>query len=174
MPTAELVDGKISAVGSNLPVPAGAQVIEGTGDTLLPGLIDSHVHLWQRDELRQALVFGNTTVLDMFMCWQMARQWKQQESQGASDLADFRTAGFAFATPGGHGNDNPSADTTITKPEQAQAKVDERTAQGSDYIKIFYENGPRFPGMPKPVMEVIIDAAHKRGRMVSFTAPAST
>ena len=159
-------DGKISAVGRNLPVPAGAQIIDGTGDTLLPGLIDSHVHLWQRDELKQALVFGNTTVLDMFMWWQMARQWKQEELQGASDIADFRTAGFAFATPGGHGNENPSADTTITRPEQAQAKVDERIAQGSDYVKIFYENGPRFPAMPKGVMEAIVSAAHKRGKMV--------
>jgi len=158
--------GKISAVGKNLPVPAGAQVIDGTGDTLLPGLIDSHVHLWKHDELKQALVFGNTTVLDMFMWWQMARQWKQEELQGASDIADFRTAGFAFATPGGHGNENPSADTTITRPEQAQAKVDERIAQGSDYIKIFYENGPRFPAMPKGVMEAIVSAAHKRGKMV--------
>jgi imidazolonepropionase-like amidohydrolase len=159
-------DGKISAVGKDLPVPAGAQVIDGTGDTLLPGLIDSHVHLWKHDELRQALVFGNTTVLDMFMWWQMAKQWKQKELQGASDIADFRTAGFAFATLGGHGNENPAADTTITRPEQAQAKVDERIAQGSDYIKIFYENGPRFPAMPKGVMEAIVSAAHKRGKMV--------
>jgi cytosine/adenosine deaminase-related metal-dependent hydrolase len=79
--------GRISAVARNLPVSAGAQVIDGTGDTLLPGLIDSHVHLWKRDELRQALVFGNTTVLDMFMWWQMAKQWKQEELQGASDVA---------------------------------------------------------------------------------------
>lgn len=158
--------GKISAVGRNLPIPAGAQVIDATGDTLLPGLIDSHVHLWKRDELKQALVFGNTTVLDMFMWWQMAKQWKQEELKGASDIADFRTAGFAFATPGGHGNENPSADTTITRPEQAQAKVDELIAQGSDYIKIFYENGPRFPAMPKGVMEAIVNAAHKRGKMV--------
>lgn len=158
--------GRISAVGRNLPVPTGARVIDGTGDTLLPGLIDSHVHLWKRDELKQALVFGNTTVLDMFMWWQMAKLWKQEESRGANDLADFRTAGFAFATPGGHGNENPSADTAITRPEQAQAKVDERIAQGSDYIKIFYENGPRFPAMPKGVMEGIVSAAHKRGKMV--------
>lgn len=158
--------GKISAVGRDLLAPPGAPVIDGTGDTLLPGLIDSHVHLWKRDELKQALMFGNTTVLDMFMWWQMAKQWKKEELQGASDLADFRTAGFAFATPGGHGNENPSADTTITRPEQAQAKVDERIVQGSDYIKIFYENGPRFPAMPKGVMEAIVSAAHKRGKMV--------
>lgn len=75
-------------------------MIDGTGDTLLPGLIDCHVHLSKRDELKQALVFGNTTVLDMFMWWQTAKQWRQEELQAASDIADFRTAGFAFRNAG--------------------------------------------------------------------------
>jgi imidazolonepropionase-like amidohydrolase len=161
-----VADGKITAVASGASPPTGAQVIDGSGDTLLPGLIDSHVHLWQHDELRQALVFGNTTVLDMFMWWQNAQKWKAEEAEGASDIADFRTAGFAFATPGGHGNENPSADTTITKPEQAEQKVEQRIAEGSDYIKVFYNNGPRFPAMPEPVMEAIVKAAHKRRKMV--------
>ncbi len=38
-------DGKITAVGSKLPVPHGAQVIDLGDATLLPGLIDSHTHL---------------------------------------------------------------------------------------------------------------------------------
>ena len=120
---------RMRAIGVGLKPPVGAKVIDGTGDTLLPGLIDSHVHIWNRDELRQALMFGNTTVLDMFMWWQMAREWEQEEAQGVPDLADFRTAGFCFATPGGHGNENLSADTTITTPEQARPKVDERIAR---------------------------------------------
>jgi imidazolonepropionase-like amidohydrolase len=35
----------IAAVGPSLPVPEGAQIIDGGGRTLMPGLIDSHVHL---------------------------------------------------------------------------------------------------------------------------------
>ena len=38
-------DGKITAVGSKIPVPTGAQVIDLGDATLLPGLIDSHTHL---------------------------------------------------------------------------------------------------------------------------------
>lgn len=42
-----LVEGeRISAVGSTVPHPAGAQVIELGDSTLLPGLIDAHVHLF--------------------------------------------------------------------------------------------------------------------------------
>jgi imidazolonepropionase-like amidohydrolase len=41
-----IVDGeRIVAVGSNLPTPAGATVIDLGGATLLPGLIDCHTHI---------------------------------------------------------------------------------------------------------------------------------
>jgi imidazolonepropionase-like amidohydrolase len=38
-------DGKISAVGGNVTIPAGAQVIELMGLTVLPGLVEAHNHL---------------------------------------------------------------------------------------------------------------------------------
>src|SRR5580698_7590176 len=42
-----LVEGeRISAVGSTVPHPADAQLIELGDSTLLPGLIDAHVHLF--------------------------------------------------------------------------------------------------------------------------------
>ena len=40
-----IVDGRISAVGSGLAVPEGAQVIDGQGRWVTPGLIDVHSHL---------------------------------------------------------------------------------------------------------------------------------
>ncbi len=39
--------GRIKAVGSNIAVPAGVQVIDLGSATILPGLIDSHTHLLQ-------------------------------------------------------------------------------------------------------------------------------
>jgi imidazolonepropionase-like amidohydrolase len=38
-------DGKIVAVGRDLPIPAGAQVIEGEGKTLIPGLVAAYTTL---------------------------------------------------------------------------------------------------------------------------------
>ena len=38
-------DGKIEAVGSNLAIPKDARVIDLTGYTVLPGLIDTHSHI---------------------------------------------------------------------------------------------------------------------------------
>ena len=46
------VDGdRITAVGSSLPVPAGAQVIDLGDATLLPGFIDLHTHLTGRSDV---------------------------------------------------------------------------------------------------------------------------
>jgi cytosine/adenosine deaminase-related metal-dependent hydrolase len=40
-------DGLISAVGTGLTAPAGAEVIDATGRLVLPGFVDTHRHTWQ-------------------------------------------------------------------------------------------------------------------------------
>jgi imidazolonepropionase-like amidohydrolase len=40
-----LVDGRVSAVGTDVTAPAGAKVVDGRGKWVTPGLIDTHSHL---------------------------------------------------------------------------------------------------------------------------------
>jgi imidazolonepropionase-like amidohydrolase len=58
-------DGRIAAVGPSLSIPAGLDIDDGAGKTLIPGLIDAHVHIFPGARA-DALRFGVTTELDMF------------------------------------------------------------------------------------------------------------
>lgn len=43
--TIVIQDGKIAAVGQGIPVPPGANVIDGSGKVVTPGFIDAHCHI---------------------------------------------------------------------------------------------------------------------------------
>jgi imidazolonepropionase-like amidohydrolase len=45
-----VTDGHITAIGASLPMPAGAQVVDLSSYTVVPGFIDSHIHLWIGDQ----------------------------------------------------------------------------------------------------------------------------
>ena len=48
--TVVIRDGKIAAVGANVPLPAGAKVIDVAGKEIIPGIIDNHSHVGFRLE----------------------------------------------------------------------------------------------------------------------------
>lgn len=166
-------DGIITAIGTDLPVPAATQIIDGTGQTLLPGLIDAHTHVITptRASLRQALVFGVTTELDMFMDVHEAQTIKAEQVQGGGwDMADLRSAGTLATAPGGHGTEFGLPIPTIRQPEEAQAFIDARLAEGSDYIKLIYDDyqafGRAIPTLSKETLAALVQAAHRRHALV--------
>src|ERR1700743_2312279 len=71
-------DGRIKAVGADVKAPASVRAINGTGQTLLPGLIDAHTHAFM-SALKEALPFGVTTELDMFTEHNYAAQIKKEQ-----------------------------------------------------------------------------------------------
>src|SRR5580692_11013834 len=162
-------NGRIKAVGKDLSVSSDVKVLDAAGDTLIPGLIDSHTHAWG-DALKEAEIFGVTTELDMFTDVKYAQQTKKEQAEGKSlDQADLRSAGTLATAPGGHGTEYGIQVPTLTAPAEAQAWVDARIVDGSDYIKIIYDDASAYgghrPTLSKETMKAVIDAAHKRGKM---------
>jgi imidazolonepropionase-like amidohydrolase len=162
-------NGKIKAVGTDVKAPAGVRSINGEGETLVPGLIDAHTHAFG-NALKDALIFGVTTELDMFTDHNYAAQTKKAQAEGKDlDLADLRSAGTLVTAPHGHGTEYGIPIPTISSPDQAQAFVDARIAEGSDYIKVIYDDGKTYgitiPTVSKETMAAVIAAAHQRGKL---------
>ncbi|HET6726190.1 MAG TPA: CIA30 family protein [Gammaproteobacteria bacterium] len=178
-------NGLIQAVGHDASIPDGMVTYDGAGKTLLPGLIDAHVHTYGRSR-RNALRLGVTTELDMFTDWRLIAQARiQRESLARVDRADMWSAGTLATVPHGHGTEYSLNIPTLTEPGQAQQWVDDRIAEGSDYIKIIMDDGSAYkhlhqvavvidgavaPSIRKPTLspatiKALIKAAHKRGKM---------
>ena len=166
--TVTVVNGKIESVGAEAPAPKGAVVIDGAGKTLLPGLIDCHTHDWSVDMLRQSLVFGVTTQLNMFGHPAFAAAMRDGQRNGlADDRADLYSAGMLVTAPGGHGTQFGIPVPPLSRPEDADAFVAARLAEGSDYIKIAYEDGRSIgralPCLSQETVAATIEAAQARG-----------
>ncbi|HEY2070965.1 MAG TPA: amidohydrolase family protein [Rhizomicrobium sp.] len=161
-------DGKITAVGAHLAAPNGVAVYDGRGKTVIPGLIDSHVHTFPTAPA-DALRFGITTELDMFDIGQDIGAWKKQrESLTRTDQADVWAAGIGVTAPGGHPSEfaPPGMMPTLASAADAKAFIDARVAAGSDYIKVFIEDLSEYPGRkPMPTLTkdevcAVVAAAH--------------
>ncbi len=171
LPVADVlvVDGRIAALGPEVKAPSDAVKIDGHGKTLLPGLIDSHTHIFP-GALQQALAFGVTTELDMFSDPKVDEQMREEQSQGLGlDRADLRSSGILATAPKGHGTEYGFEIPTLSSPTEAQAFVDARIEEGSDYIKIVYDDGSPYgfhtPTLSPETLKAVIAAAHKRGKL---------
>lgn len=160
-------DGRVRALGPRLRLPEDLPRVDGRGHTLLPGLIDGHVHTFG-GTLGDALRFGVTSVLDQFTDpTLLAGARAARDEIARTGQADLFSAGMLATAPGGHGTQFGMAVEPLTEPASAAAWVRARKDEGSDWIKIVSEDGRPYGGeMPTLDGETIgalIAAAHAEG-----------
>lgn len=160
-------DGLIDQVGVALDIPNDMETIDGQGKTLLPGFIDSHVHTFLNAQ-QDALRFGVTTAIDLFSDHQLLAGYKDlRERINQQDQADVYSAGSLITAPGGHGTQFGMSIPTLSAAVDADAFVAARQAEGSDFIKVVYENGGGFgndiPTLNRETLIAVIAAAKDRG-----------
>src|SRR5499427_5915948 len=165
--TIVLVNGRIDAVGpsSSVKIPAGAQRLDESGRTIVPGFINAHAHLNVernatlpvRDDLVRRLktyaMYGITSTVSL-----------------GSTMADEMT-GFDLM----HEQDHPALDrarlytaglNAIGKtPEEARASVDRLAGLHAHVIKFHINGNPN--DMNRPTWSAIIDESHKKGLKAS-------
>ena len=172
-------DGVITAVGSasEVQIPANARVIDVGGHTVLPGLIDNHVHVdlighgsYERyyeflggderlDEVmpiaaKQMLRAGVTTALDLgapFDILDVRRKIDLGEIPGPRLLVSG-----PWITRVQYDTIPDSYEEVISSPEEGARKALELIDRGSDVIKTW-------EGLTQEDYHAIVDAAHSRG-----------
>lgn len=162
-----VVDGLIATHSDD------AQVVDGHGAVLLPGLIDAHVHVETVQQLQAYGRWGVTSVLDMG-----SPDWAASAAlRGRAGLADLRGAGAVACAPRGRAVSKmgyPSS-SVVHGPSDARRFVADRIADGVDHIKIVLEE--RLPFKPKPLDEATVSAivaeAHAVGVLVCVHATST-
>lgn len=163
-------DGIVVAVESA----AGGAVdgaVDGRGCTLIPGLIDAHVHVFDRDSLVKALAFGVTTVLDMFTTEEFASAMRAEQSgEGGDDRAEMFSAGLLATAPGSHGTQFGIDVEPLDSVSQVDGFVARRVAAGADYLKLVIEDGSvlgfDWPTLSPELVAALVAAGHDAGVLV--------
>ncbi|CAN5658980.1 amidohydrolase family protein [soil metagenome] len=169
--TIVIESGFITAAGthSDIETPSGAAHVDATGFTLIPGFIDSHVHIGFAEPF-EVLRGGVTTVRDL--AWPPAEIWPMTaESTNASYRGpEIVAAGQMLTVPGGYplraawAPENTGR--AVRSAAEAREAVDDQAESGACVIKVAL-NSSAGPTLDAATLEAIVEAAHARGLRVT-------
>jgi imidazolonepropionase-like amidohydrolase len=174
-----MVEGdRFTAVGrrGELTIPPGTARIDLSGKTVIPALIDAHVHMGYRkglsfgqdnytrenllDTLNRFAYYGVAAILETGTARSdLAYQLRAERPPGAL----FRTAGRGFGMPDA-GPGGPMRDSAygVTTEAEARTDVQELAAKKVDMIKIWVDDRNGTVAKLKPSLyRAIIEEAHK-------------
>jgi 5-methylthioadenosine/S-adenosylhomocysteine deaminase len=111
-----VVDDRVAAVGKALPVPEGTQEIDATGGIVMPGMIDTHRHMWQT-AMRG---YGADWTLTQYFVWyylEHGRRFRPQDIAAGNLLSAIESldAGVTTTVDWSHG---------LQSTDHAEAAVD--------------------------------------------------
>jgi imidazolonepropionase-like amidohydrolase len=164
-------DRTITAVGprTQVAIPADAEVVDVDGATILPGVINAHVHdAYDESRLETWAWNGVTTVRDEGMRRRLPFETLlaiRDSARVKPECARLVSAGYMMTVPGGYGG------LEVTSPADARQRVFEQLDRGVDLIKLAQEDGyageSDLPKLSGEEISAIIAAAHERGTLVS-------
>lgn len=170
--------GRIVAVGSSaaIKIPSGARVIDGTGQYVIPGLIDMHAHYGLGaahfdtnatgatigmtvtqdpagaiEAMQTVLAFGITTIRNPGGPLPLMTNVRDSIRLGAYKGPRVFTAGEVIdATTA------PGLTVGVKSEDDMRREVDRQAALGVDYVKLYASLGPAY-------IRAGVDEAHRRG-----------
>jgi len=155
-----------SGAAATVQVPAGATRVNLAGKTVMPMIIDTHVHLsTERDalirDLKQRAYYGVSAALSLGTDGYGLLDVRSESIPGA---ARFYSAGRGITMP------EPGRTTApywITSAAEGRKAVEELAAHKVDIVKIWVDTRDgKFKKLTPEIYGAIIDEAHKRGLRV--------
>ena len=142
----------ISALGQG-PADKDTTVVDAKNGFLLPGLIDSHIHLHGPENLKQLAQNGVTTGLDM-ASFSPALISALHTLADAGGLTDIRTPGVPACAPGSRHSHIPGfpASGLVANSDEAAKFVKARIDEGVDYIKLIADE----PGFDQLTLNALV------------------
>jgi imidazolonepropionase-like amidohydrolase len=187
---------RITAVGpeSEVKIPAGVEVIDLSRSTVLPGLIDGHMHMFNARKPHGTtedymLIAVQNVQADLRAGFTSARDMTSH-GNGYGDVAirnainegridgpryQVSTRGIVWGDkPADPAHpDDPLASAVVRSEEEGRAAVRDQIAHGADWIKLYptgaYSFSPTGEAQyvvtyPLPVVQAIIDETHRLGK----------
>ena len=148
--------------------PEGAERVDLTGRTVIPALIDTHVHLAVPQEelledLRRRAYYGVGVAVSL----------GHDDGEAAAAVREAPVAGAARALTAGRGITRPEPGRSeipywVDTEEEARAAVRELAEQGVDFVKIWVDDrGGRYEKLTPELYGAVIDEAHGHGLRVT-------
>jgi imidazolonepropionase-like amidohydrolase len=157
--------GKIKEAG-RIAVPAGATRVDLTGKTVMPTMLDTHVHLSPTKD-------GAIQDMKARAYWGVsAAQSLGLDTPEVFAMRGGPVAGYGRIFSAGRGITRPEPGRTdapywINTAEEGRKAVDEQAARKVDIIKIWVDDRARkYPKLTPEIYGPIIDEAHKQGLRV--------
>ena len=181
-------------------IPEGAQTIDLSAATVMPGLIDAHTHMFntptpKMSRERATILAIQNAQADLRAGFTAARDMSSHtngyadvELRDAINMGDvdgprLQVAGRGIRWSASPANpaapDDPMAGTVVRSVEEGRAAVRDHVAHGVDWIKLYPTGAYSFAASgeaqyvltyPQPVLQAIIEETHRLGKKAACHA----